>query len=41
MALGRMHNLMASAGEALGLTEDPFHTAIGEKVSMSGLYGLL
>jgi len=32
MALGRMHNLMASAGEALGLTEDPFHTAIGEKL---------
>jgi len=23
---------MASAGEALGLTEDPFHTAIGEKL---------
>jgi len=27
-----MHNLMASAGEALGLTEDPLHTAIGEKL---------
>ena len=33
MALGRMQNLMTSAGEALGLTEDPLHTFIGEKVS--------
>jgi len=32
MALGRMQNLMTSAGEALGLTEDPLHTFIGEKL---------
>ena len=34
MALGRMQNLMTSAGEALGLTEDPLHTIIGEKVTL-------
>ena len=41
MALGRMHNLMVGAGEALGLTEDPLHTPIGEKVDTSmGCQGL-
>ena len=44
MALGRMQNLMTSAGEALGLTEDPLHTFIGEKVGLevwTGLFSLL
>ena len=32
MALGRVSNFMASAGEVLGLTEDPLHTALGVKL---------
>ena len=34
MALERMQHLMSTAGEALGLTEDPLHTALGEKVGV-------
>ena len=32
MALGRVSNFMVSAGEVLGLTEDPLHTALGVKL---------
>ena len=32
MALGKVSNFMASAGEVLGLTEDPLHTALGLKL---------
>ena len=32
MALGRVSNFMASAGEVLGITEDPLHTALGVKL---------
>ena len=32
MALGRVSNFMASAGSALGLTEDPLHTLLGERL---------
>ena len=34
MALERMQHLISSAGEVLGLTEDPLHTALGEKVGV-------
>ena len=40
MAFERMQNLMSSAGEALGLTEDPLHTLIGEKVVFFALVSL-
>ena len=32
MALGRVTNFMASASSALGLTEDPLTTVLGEKL---------
>ena len=32
MALGRVSNFMASAGEVLGITEDPLHTPLGLKL---------
>jgi len=41
MAFERMQNLMSSAGEALGLTEDPLHTLIGEKLVEASDEGLV
>ena len=32
MALGRVTNFMSSAGSVLGLTEDPLHTVLGQKL---------
>ena len=32
MALGRVSHFMASAGEVLGITEDPLHTTLGLKL---------